>query len=102
MNQQRPVPPSLRHRLDRLKYTPATTILHELTNLGGGPLTLVVLGSPEDITYEWVLTRGAEMEVAAHSDDGYGSHTTALRDGLIAALGAPDNLADLVARGASA
>lgn len=102
MNQPRPVPPTLRTRLDRLKYTPAISILRELHGVGGGPLNVLVIGSLADVSYEWVLTRGADQVVATHSDDGYASADVALRDGLIAALGVPDNFVEIMAKGATA
>lgn len=48
---------------------------------------LYLVGDPDIGSYEWVLHRGDELE---YSDAGYGSPEVALRDALIAYLGAPD------------
>lgn len=102
MSQPRPVPAALRTRLDGLKYTPAISILRELNAVGGGPLDVLVIGSPADGSYEWVITRGAGQVATVHSDDGYGTADHALRDGLIAALGVPIDLVEIAEKGAAA
>lgn len=86
------VPTDLRHALDRLHYTDPEKILYEIGSLygvveGGGKL--LVIGDPENGCYEWVHV-GDDGKLGRHSDCGYGICEVALRDGLCALIGLPD------------
>ena len=62
----------------RFQYTRNRETLHRLDL---DPETdLLIVGDPDNGSYEWVLT--SPTEVRSHSDDGWGSLAAALRDGL--------------------
>lgn len=50
---------------------------------------LLCVGNPENASYEWVVQN--DTRVIAHSNCGYGMCSAALRDGLLAACGYPNN-----------
>lgn len=63
------------------RYLRHITVVHRI------PVSLdelIVVGHHDEIVYEWALYRGAEC--IAHSDKGFGSPESALRDGLNEAL----------------
>lgn len=79
-----PLTPELRYALDRLRYTEPRCVLHELNMYG------LVVGDPENGTYEWALIAEDGRTVKRHSDKGYGIAAVALRDGLCEVLGSPE------------
>lgn len=52
---------------------------------------LIIEGDPNNASYEWRIEGGSQD--GEHSNCGYGMPEIALRDGLIAYFGAPDQVA---------
>lgn len=71
-----------------LHYTDASdlVVLHHLPMSDG--YSVRVVGNPDNASYEWVIERGGKL---FHSDCGYGDSDIALRDGLIAMHGLPND-----------
>lgn len=72
----------------RFNYTRVT---HEMYRVVADHKTeIVIVGDPANGCYEWMLRSGKRVE--RHSDMGYGEPALAMRDGLIAYYGLPDDL----------
>lgn len=94
------IPAAILPHLRHLKYTEPVCVLHEL-NLGDG-FTVRVIGDPGNGAYEWLISRpeGSIKSKVEFSDCGYGCSDIALRDGLIAYFGLPNELQSLHRRNA--
>lgn len=67
-------------KLDQIhfKYTGDKVVVYRLDI--EADYSVLVVGDPDMVTYEWVLLRSGD--VVKHSDDGYGWWVPALRDAL--------------------
>lgn len=74
-------------RIPRFKYT-ATPVLLTTVHVDLH-IDLHIVGDPHDGGYEWVIVNRGNVE--QHSDCGYGMQSIALRDGLIAFHGLPED-----------
>lgn len=87
------IPAAILAKVKNLRYSTAVCVLHEL-DLGDGYFVRVI-GDPDNGAYEWCISRPESAKIYGkptfeHSDDGYGQPEIALRDGLIAYFGMPD------------
>lgn len=83
------IPANILTKLRTLTHTSPKCALHELHV--APEIILRVIGDPENGAYEWVIesvaTNQCELEF---SNCGYGQSAIALRDGLIAFFGVPE------------
>lgn len=83
------IPANILPRLGTLTYTRPKCVLHELPL--APEIILRVIGDPENGGYEWVIESVATNERELESSNcGYGQSAIALRDGLIAFFGVPE------------
>jgi hypothetical protein len=86
------IPAHILSKLD-LHYSEPCFVLHEL-DLGDGYF-IRVIGDPDNGAYEWCVERPESAKrygkpAIEYSDAGYGQTEIALRDGLIAYFGLPE------------
>jgi hypothetical protein len=67
-------------RMPRFKYTGESQVVMSVDV--DMDAELFIVGQPQNGAYEWVIVNHGAIE--NHSDCGYGDHSIALRDGLIA------------------
>lgn len=72
-------------KMPRFKYTGDSKVIMSIDV--DMDAELLIVGQPENGAYEWVIVNHGKVE--SHSDCGYGMHSIALRDGLIAFHGLP-------------
>lgn len=93
MSAHRDVPAKLYVFLaSRMKYSTPVKVLYEVPV--DMKVTLLVIGDPDNAAYEWVLVRD-DGSVISFSNQGCGSSSFSLRDGLIAYHGLPNELVNL-------